>query len=175
MEPDRPWSVPVQVIEVPETGLSLHLTADKEMRAKIARVADVLAVPRLEADFMLTRRGQGVRVVGAVSATVEQTCVVTLEQMENEITEPVDLVFAPAPDEDHPEPAHGEPESEPSEPLQGGRVDLGALATEFLLLGIDPYPRKPGATFSPPTAAGATDGPFASLAVLKRRRGEGAG
>jgi uncharacterized metal-binding protein YceD (DUF177 family) len=132
-------------------------------------------VPRLEADFMLTRRGQGVRVVGAVSATVEQTCVVTLEQMENEITEPVDLVFAPAPDEGHPEPAHGERESEPSEPLQGGRVDLGALATEFLLLGIDPYPRKPGATFSPPTAAGATDGPFASLAVLKRRRGEGAG
>lgn len=175
MEPDRPWSVPVQVIEVPETGLSFHLTADKEMRAKIARVADVLAVPRLEADFMLTRRGQGVRVVGAVSATVEQTCVVTLEPMENEIAEPVDLVFAPVPDEDRPDLAHGEPESEPPEPLQGGCVDLGALATEFLLLGIDPYPRKPGATFSPPAAAGATDGPFASLAVLKRRRGEGGG
>lgn len=175
MEPDRPWSVPVQVIEVPETGLSMHLAADKEMRAKIARVASVLAVPRLEADFILTRRGQGVRVVGEVSATVEQACVVTLEPIENQITEPVDLVFAPAPDADHPEPAHSEPEREPPEPLQGGCVDLGALATEFLLLGIDPYPRKPGATFSPPAAASATDGPFASLAVLKRRRSEGGG
>ena len=29
------------------------------------------------------------------------------------------------------------------EPLIGGIVDLGALATEFLILGLDPYPRKP--------------------------------
>jgi uncharacterized metal-binding protein YceD (DUF177 family) len=175
MEPDRPWSVPVQVLEVPETGLNMHLSADKNMRAKIARIADVLAVPRLEADFMVTRRGQGVRVAGAVSATVEQTCVVTLEPIENQIAEPVDIVFAPAPDGDRPELAHGEPKTEPPEPLQGGCVDLGAIATEFLLLGIDPYPRKPGATFSPPAAAGETSGPFAALAVLKGRRNEGGG
>ena len=31
-------------------------------------------------------------------------------------------------------------------------VDLGAVATEFLLLGIDPYPRKPGAVFEAPPA-----------------------
>ncbi len=36
------------------------------------------------------------------------------------------------------------------EPLIGGVVDLGALATEFLILGLDPYPRKPGAVFEPP-------------------------
>ena len=28
-------------------------------------------------------------------------------------------------------------------------VDLGAIATEFLILGIDPYPRKAGAEFAP--------------------------
>ena len=33
------------------------------------------------------------------------------------------------------------------EPLHDGAVDLGAVATEFLLLGIDPYPRKPDAVF----------------------------
>ena len=27
-------------------------------------------------------------------------------------------------------------------------IDLGALATEFLMLGIDPYPRKAGAEFA---------------------------
>ncbi len=39
---------------------------------------------------------------------------------------------------------------EPPEPLVGGTVDLGAIATEFLILGIDPYPRKPGAEFDAP-------------------------
>jgi hypothetical protein len=173
MEPDRPWSVPVRIEEVPETGLGMHLSADKDMREKIARIADVLALPRLEADFMITRRGRGLRVVGEVSATVEQTCVISLDPIENRITEPVALVFEPAADSDLTGLARGEPEGEPPELLQGDCVDLGALATEFLLLGIDPYPRKPGATFAPPAAAAATDGPFAALAALKRRRNKG--
>ncbi len=33
------------------------------------------------------------------------------------------------------------------EPLVGGTIDLGALAIEFLIVGLDPYPRKPGAVF----------------------------
>jgi hypothetical protein len=52
--------------------------------------------------------------------------------------------------------------------LIGGTVDLGALATEFLILGLDPYPRKPGATFQPPGGASADEGPFAALAKLKK-------
>ena len=39
---------------------------------------------------------------------------------------------------------------DPPEVLHDGAVDLGAVATEFLLLGIDPYPRKPGAVFDAP-------------------------
>ncbi len=35
-----------------------------------------------------------------------------------------------------------------------GTVDLGAIATEFFLLGIDPYPRKEGAEFEAPKVAG---------------------
>ncbi|MGZ5835725.1 MAG: YceD family protein, partial [Xanthobacteraceae bacterium] len=42
-----------------------------------------------------------------------------------------------------------------------------ALATEFLILGIDPYPRKPGATFVAPASESADGGPFAALAKLK--------
>jgi hypothetical protein len=173
MEPDRPWSVPVRVEEVPDTGLSMHLCADQSLRDKIARIAGVLALPRLEADFLVTRRGRGLRVVGEVSATVDQTCVVSLEPIESRISETVDLIFEPVPANDLPSLARGDPESEPPEPLQDGCVDLGAVATEFLLLGIDPYPRKPGAVFAPPAAAATQDGPFAALAALKRRREEG--
>ena len=57
---------------------------------------------------------------------------------------------------------------DPPEPLREGAVDLGALATEFLLLGIDPYPRKPGAVFDAPPAGDPSSHPFAALAALKK-------
>ena len=47
-------------------------------------------------------------------------------------------------------------------------VDLGAVATEFLLLGIDPYPRKPGAVFDAPATGDPAGHPFAALAALKK-------
>ena len=69
---------------------------------------------------------------------------------------------------------HAEPDDEePPEPLIGGTVDLGALATEFLLLGIDPYPRKAGAEFAPPKVEDGGEHPFAALAALKKRLGGG--
>jgi hypothetical protein len=57
------------------------------------------------------------------------------------------------------------------EPLVGGVVDLGLLATEFLALGIDPYPRKSGAEFTAPAAADDDPKPFAALAALKNKQG----
>ena len=59
-------------------------------------------------------------------------------------------------------------ETDSLEPLVGGTVDLGAIATEYFLLGIDPYPRKPGAVFEPPSAGDAATKPFAALAALKK-------
>ena len=55
-----------------------------------------------------------------------------------------------------------------TEPLVDGKIDLGALAIEFLILGLDPYPRKPGAIFQPPADAQPDEGPFAALGVLKK-------
>jgi hypothetical protein len=57
--------------------------------------------------------------------------------------------------------------------LHNGCVDLGAVATEYLILGVDPYPRKPGAVFAPPAAAAPRDESFAALATLKRRQDKG--
>ena len=45
-----------------------------------------------------------------------------------------------------------------------GCVDLGAIATEYFLLGIDPYPRKEGAVFEPRLAKDPAANPFAALA-----------
>jgi hypothetical protein len=175
---ERLWSVPVALQEVPETGRHLDIAADERARAAIAKLAGLRSLPRLAAVFDVTRRGRdGLRVVGSVSATVGQTCVVTLEPIENEIDEAIDLVFAPAP------PSPVEPGEEPAasraadtpEPLSGGIVDLGALATEFLILGIDPYPRKPGAVFAGSSAGDDLTKPFAALAALKKKQDGGEG
>jgi hypothetical protein len=45
------------------------------------------------------------------------------------------------------------------------------LATEFLILGIDPYPRKPGAQFATPKIEDAGEHPFAALESLKKNLG----
>jgi len=174
--PAKPWHVPVAVADVAETAEHFDLIADAATRAGVARMAGLRDLPRLEANFDVTRQGTGgLRVAGRVSATVGQTCVVTLEPIANEVEEAVDLVFVPQ--AAAAQPTEGDAEDEPREakwnepePLIDGAVDLGALATEFLILGLDPYPRKPGAVFQPPPDAKPQEGPFAALARLKKGR-----
>jgi uncharacterized metal-binding protein YceD (DUF177 family) len=168
----RPWSVPVVVADIPDAGRRVDLVPDAETRAAIASAVGAVAMPRLEAAFDLTRYGgDGVHVLGWVSATVSQTCVVTLDPVQNEVEEDIDLVFTA-------EPAAGSGIDagaasgleEVPEALRDGVIDLGAVATEFLILGIDPYPRKPGAEFEAPAAGEAGGHPFAALAALKKER-----
>jgi uncharacterized metal-binding protein YceD (DUF177 family) len=157
---EGPWSIPVTLHEVPATGCRFELRADEATRAAIAKSADLRALPRLEATFDVSRRdSEGLHVVGRVSATVGQVCVVTLDPIENEIEEMVDLIFVPgaAPAADDAAP----------EPLLDDTVDLGAVATEFLILGIDPYPRKPDAVFQAPPMEDQAERPFAALAKLR--------
>jgi hypothetical protein len=65
--------------------------------------------------------------------------------------------------------AEGESEiPDPPEPIENGMIDLGRLATDVLLLAVDPYPRKPGVVFEPVvTAADPEDHPFAALKALQ--------
>jgi uncharacterized metal-binding protein YceD (DUF177 family) len=169
-----PWSVPVRRDDVPESGLHLDLSADDATRAAVATLAGVVAMPRLTATFDIVRQGKGLRLDGALSAAVEQTCVVTLEPMTSEIREPIDLVFMPPTAALRPDDTEEEQEIDPDaadepEDLVGGVVDVGAIATEFLLLAIDPYPRKPDAVFDPPAENDdPSTRPFAALAALKK-------
>ncbi len=166
-----PWSVRIVRSEVPEIGRHLDLSADAPTRAAIAELARLTGIPRLEASFDVTPRGRnGLHVVGRVSATVGQVCGVTLQPIENEIDEPIDLVFMPAV-ASYPEQPDTEVEisaDDPPEALVNDTVDLGAIATEFLILGVDPYPRKAGAQFQAPQAGDDAARPFAALAALKR-------
>jgi uncharacterized metal-binding protein YceD (DUF177 family) len=176
----QPWSVPLAVQAVPPEGQQLRLAADARTRAAVARLAGVPEVGRLDADVTVVPHGaDGLHVTGHVSARVGQTCVVTLEPMQTEVEEAIDVLYLRNPPErvlaDGSEEEHGTLGDERIETLTGDTIDLGAIATEFLILGIDPYPRKPGAEFTPPAVDGSSSHPFAALAALKKASGEGGG
>ena len=169
MEKDKnPWSVFVALDDIPETGLHTELEATEPVRGDIAKLAGLRELPRLSAVFDLTPRGGGVHVAGQVKAHIGQTCVVTLEPIESDLAESIDLVFSPAAQAQS---RDLKPDEEPPELLRDGKIDLGAIATEFLLLGIDPYPRKAGAEFAPVKADDDGARPFAALEAIKKRLG----
>jgi hypothetical protein len=169
---ERLWSVPLALSDVPESGRHFDLVANEQARSAVAKHTGLAALPRLEASFDVTLHGRGgLHVVGRVSATVGQTCVITLEPLENKIDESIDLVFTPvaAP---LIEGAEIEvPAEDVAEVLVDGVIDLGAIATEFLILGLDPYPRKPDAIFQASAVGDDAAHPFAALAVLKKGQG----
>jgi uncharacterized metal-binding protein YceD (DUF177 family) len=171
-----PWSVPVAARDIPETGRRFDIVADENARAAVAHAIGLRALPRLTASLDVSRQGRdGLHVVGHVSATVGQICVVTLEPIENEIDEAVDLMFAPATAPEVSDDGGGHSKvvaDDAPEPLVGGMVDLGAVATEFLSLGIDPYPRKADVEFAAPAVEDDTPHPFAALAALKKGQGD---
>ncbi len=169
------WSETVAIEDVPEGGLHVDIEADPHTRSALARAAGLRELKRLHASFDVERQGpRALHISGEVSATVGQNCVVTLEPVESELNETVDLVFAPGTQAREAMSGRsatvGFEEAEPPEPMIGWTVDLGAVATEFFLLGIEPYPRKEGAVFEQPVAPeDAAARPFAALEALKKR------
>jgi len=152
---DLPFSRVIAVEHVPEAGTDIAIEANAEERAGLAACDGLAAIGALEARFHVApRSGKRFNVSGRVSASVMQTCVVTLEPFESTIAEDVNVDFAPTADLPKPEavktreqaPRAEEEEDLPDEIIDG-KIDLGALAAEFLALALDPYPRKPGARF----------------------------
>jgi hypothetical protein len=166
------FSRPLLASSVPVEGLDMTLRPNEAERAALARDNDLVALKELEARLKITRRGaEGLAVTGVVRATVRQTCVVALEEFDAALEEPVDLAFAPPAEAAH-RPRAKEFEDEVDlddlgvdapDPIIDGAIDLGAVAAEFLTLGLDPYPRSPGATFVEPAPREDNDGPFADL------------
>lgn len=173
-----PWRSPVTVAQIPDTGLHRELEASEAERRAIADLAGLRDIVSAHADFDVEPKSGGrVQVTGRVRARVGQTCVVTLDPIESEIDEEVDLTFAPEAEtrrlEDLIEQGQdddGEPSevADPPEAIVNGIIDLGRIATDALFLAIDPYPRKPGVVFETEvTALDPEDHPFAALKALQ--------
>lgn len=163
------------VAQIPEAGLHQVLETSAAQRSLIAAAAGVNAVLQATATFeVVPEVGGRISVTGNVRARVVQTCVVSLEPVENDLDETIAAVFAPAaqiPVNLKPvRKEEGDDAEIPDlpEPIVNGIIDLGQLALEHMILGIDPYPRKPGIAFVPPeTPEDPDEHPFAALKALK--------
>jgi len=175
IEKPDPWRVPIAVEKIPDTGLHRDLEADQVTRVAVADVGDLREVLAVQASFDVTPMSGGrYHVTGQVRARIGQTCVVTLEDIESDIDEAIDLTFVP-PDQipemaalvDEAEESEGET-PDPPEPIENGIIDLGRVATDALYLAVDPYPRKADAVFEPLVEApDPEDHPFAALKALQ--------
>ena len=163
----------------PSAPLKRRLEADAATRSRIARSLGLVALERLEADLALSGWFDGLRIEGAWSADIVQTCGVTLEDFPTALSGTFDLRAVP-PSSPHAAAAE-EPEVEvdleaedPPDVLESDLVDLGGYVVEHLALEIDPFPRKPGAEFQPPKET-AEISPFAVLKKLKTGNADGEG
>jgi uncharacterized protein DUF177 involved in 23S rRNA accumulation len=170
-----PWTVPIVVAQIPDTGLHRDFEARQAVRERMAEVGGLREIMSASASLDVTPRGGGrIQVAGRVRARIGQICVVSLDPIENDIDEAIDLIFAPP--EQIPELADlvddaAESDTEipdPPEPIENGVIDLGRVATDALFLAVDPYPRKPDVVFEPPVVADdPEDHPFAALKALQ--------
>jgi hypothetical protein len=172
--------------DVPEKGLDISIRANEAECAAMAKSSGLVAIANLEADFHVVKQsGAKLKVIGVLRARLQQTCVVSLDPFETEIQADIDVDFAVSAETAA---SHGrrgreiEPEEvltasyvaqlDAPDPIVDGRIDLGAVAEEFLVLSLDPYPRKPGARFD---EAGLGDNPVEKIspfAVLKKLKEE---
>ncbi|MEJ8573716.1 DUF177 domain-containing protein [Microbaculum marinum] len=171
----HPLSRIVRRDNVPADGLELVIEADPQERETLARLFDIPAVQSLEGTFHVAPwRSRGLKVQGHVEARVEQTCVVTLDPVENTVSEDVEVYFAAEGAAARAPQADAAVEAERDiEELVGDQIDIGALAAEHVALGLDPYPRKPGVEFAPGEFDDGEEeekGPFAALSALKGAR-----
>jgi uncharacterized metal-binding protein YceD (DUF177 family) len=161
-----PLSRLVDVANVPPHGSLVHVVATEEECAALARDFKLPAIRALKGDYRLTGSAKGVHVAGTVTAEVSQICVVTLDEFDSILTEEVEVDFAESGGMP-PEPPTEMHEYEPPDEIVNGHIDLGALTAEFLALGLDPYPRKPGVDFEY-KGDDERESPFAALGKLKR-------
>jgi uncharacterized metal-binding protein YceD (DUF177 family) len=143
----------------------MTVEATEEERAALAGDFDLPVIHALSGRFRLTGSPALVRVTGRVEASITQTCVVTLEPFDSRIEEDVEVDFAVPGAASRPSDPEGGADA-PDE-IVDGRIDLGALTAEFLALGLDPYPRKPGVAFEH-QRDDMPDSPFSALQKLKQ-------
>lgn len=161
----------------------VHVTldADERERLGLANRWGVSSVESVTADLDLSRwKRDGVRVKGTIEAHITQACVVTLDPVASIIDDKIDALFVPdgsrlarVETSDIGEMIIDAEGPDAPETFQGDAIDVAQICEEFIVLSINPYPRKEGAEL-PPAADGQVEdepveSPFSGLRDFKNK------
>ncbi len=158
------YRLKLRQIEPP--GITVDLRAMPEECLALAARLDLPAIARLEGQFHLQPVPGGI-VLATLDLIAELTriSVVSLEPFPASVRESAQLRFVPAEAEEADDLV--DPEAPDDIPYTGDTLDLGAALAEQLALALDPYPRRPDETLSPPAAEPRSETAFAALARLR--------
>jgi len=166
------WDKPFRLHELARGPVGLTLAPDEGERAAVAKRLGLRGLPALKAELTVKPWLDGAEIAGRFDAVVEYVCGVTLEPFEQAISGEIHVRAVPAGSPSAPtEAGGGEMEldleaEDPPDVLAGDAVDLAEYVVEHLSLEIDPFPRKPGASFDYAPEA-EEESPFAVLKKLK--------
>jgi uncharacterized metal-binding protein YceD (DUF177 family) len=158
-------------------GDAVTVTADADQRAAIAGWAGILSLEAFSAQVDIrklapTRFGLSF----TLKADVTQACVVTLEpvaaHLEHQFKRELVLSSQPRRKANQPESAPevvlDSEEDEGPEEIESLHYDLAVPVLEEFALALEPYPRRPGVAFEPPSdGLEPPESPFAVLKGLK--------
>lgn len=174
----------VNVAKLPAKGQFVKFSPNDAQRAALAADLDVAAIDALKAELTLKKwHRDGVRVVGALNAEVQQACVITLEPVAETVDAEIDALFVPETSKlakpqvsaDSQEIIIDADGGDAPETFEPPYLDVGSVVAEFLALEIDPYPKAPDADEVAANlvqdeardADDARENPFAKLAKLR--------
>ena len=160
------------ISDISAAGLDVKRQATAPERAVLAAALEILSCEAMQVSYRLTRApAEGYRLKGKLVADVSQACVVTLAPVLETVTAAFAVDFRP---EDEVRGMDGGAvdldEDVEVEPVEGTWLAVGRIVFEELAAGLNPYPRRPGAEFTPAADAvkPAKENPFAVLAKLKQ-------
>ena len=173
-------SIPINVAQLPSTGITINKRIKKDICSKIASRVAVDVLESFIINISVCRGNEPnltANIIGKINATIIQACSVTLEPISSTLCIPVNLTFA---EENHYTQANLtdiNPEEEaPPELMSSGEFDLGDVLIQLLAVEINPFPRKPETSFddyqdikryATEEGRNISDHPFSKLAELK--------
>ena len=173
-------SIPINVAQLPSTGITINKSAKKDICSKIA---SRLAVDVLESFIINISVCRGnepnltANIIGQIQATITQACSLTLEPISSTLCIPVRLTFVEEHHDTQASLTDIDPEEEAwPELMYGGKFDLGDVLIQLLAVEVNPFPRKPEASledsqkinrYAAEEEGDIRDHPFYKLAKLK--------
>ena len=139
---------------------SVSKTECKELAERLG----VLEVRDFSAKIV-AQRDNLIDVHGHIRATVVQSCVVTGAPVEEKIEDDFEEFFTD--NKRYKTSIEISMDSPDVTPVENNRIDLLELATQYLILALDPYPHKEGAHFQDQLEDDDKPNPFAVLEKLK--------